>query len=92
MIEGTFSPGWLALLTAGQLEFVRLLALHRGNVQKVAADLNIAYNTARSRLDEIAAALTPPPEPDPGRRLAILDQLAAGTLSFEEALRQLRAN
>jgi hypothetical protein len=28
-----------------------------GNVQKVAAELGIAYNTARSRLDEMVAAL-----------------------------------
>ena len=33
---------------------------NRGNVQKVAADQNVAYNTARNRLDDIVAALEAP--------------------------------
>jgi hypothetical protein len=91
VIEGRFSLGWLAQLTPEQLEFVRLLALHRGNVQRTAAALRIAYNTARARLDEIAAALRAPTLADRrARRLAILDQLDAGDLSFEAALRLLR--
>ena len=91
VIEGTFSLGWISRLTPDQLEFVRLLATNRGNVQKVAADLGIAYNTARGRLEDIAAALAAPTALDQQpERLAILDQLAAGTLTFDEALRHLQ--
>src|SRR5215472_10007112 len=57
VIEGTFSLGWIGRLTPEQHEFVGYLVRNRGNVQKVAADLNIAYNTARNRLDDIVAAL-----------------------------------
>src|SRR6185312_3498529 len=63
VIEGTFSLGWIGCLTPEQLEFVGRLVRNRGNVQKVAADLDIAYNTARNRLDEIVAALGAPAEP-----------------------------
>jgi len=46
------------------LEFVGLLVKNRGNIQKLAADLNIAYNTARNHLDEVVAALQIPTQKD----------------------------
>jgi hypothetical protein len=91
-IEGRFSLGWIGRLTADQLAFVGLLAMNRGNLQKVAADLDVSYNTARNRMDEIAAALGgPPPAPEPpAAHNSALDQLAAGEISVEEALRRLK--
>lgn len=66
VLEGRFSLGWIGKLTPEQLEFTGLLVRHRGNVQKVAADLGMAYNTARSRLDEMVTALEGPTvEPRP---------------------------
>lgn len=91
VIEGRFGLGWIGRLTPDQLAFVGLLAMNRGNLQKVAADLGVSYNTARNRMDEIGAALGGPPEPDaaPSRNQA-LDQLAAGEISVEEAVRRLK--
>src|SRR5262249_12046032 len=60
VIEGAFSLGWVGRLTPEQLDFVGLLVRNRGNVQKVAADQNIAFKTARNRLDDIVAALEMP--------------------------------
>ena len=92
VIEGQFSLGWIGRLTREQLDFVELLVKNRGNIQKLAADLDIAYNTARSRLDEIVTALggTPENENRADRRI-ILDRLAAKEISVEEAMRLLRA-
>jgi hypothetical protein len=91
VIEGRFSLGWIGRLTREQLDFVELLVKNRGNIQKLAADLDIAYNTARSRLDEIVTALGGAPEGNNrvDRRL-VLDRLAAKEISIEEALRQLK--
>jgi hypothetical protein len=91
VIEGRFSLGWIGRLTREQLEFVELMVKYRGNIQKLAAELNIAYNTARSRLDEIVAALGGTPEND-GRvdRRAVLDRLAAKEIGVEEAMRLLK--
>src|SRR5690348_4728883 len=94
VIEGAFSLGWIGRLTPEQLVFAGLLVHNRGNVQKVAADLGIAYNTARNRLDEIVAALDVPIErADDGqeraRRIAVLRRLAAGEIEFAEAMRLL---
>lgn len=94
VIEGAFSLGWIGRLTPEQLEFVGHLVRSRGNVQKVAADLNIAYNTARNRLDDIVAALDAQ-DTDVGegqereRRTAVLRRLAEGEIEFDEAIRLL---
>jgi hypothetical protein len=92
VIEGTFSLGWIGRLTPEQLAFVGHLVRNRGNVQKVASDLNIAYNTARNRLDDIVAALD---VTDAGgdqvreRRTAVLRRLSQGEIEFDEAMRLL---
>ena len=90
-IEGQFSLGWIGHLTREQLDFVELMVKYRGNIQKLAAEMNIAYNTARSRLDDIVAALGGSPEYD-GRidRRAVLDRLAAKEISVEDAMKMLK--
>lgn len=96
VIEGAFTLGWIGRLTPEQLEFVGRLVRSRGNVQKVAADLAIAYNTARNRLDDIVAALEAPDQ-DTGRdqererewRTTVLRRLSIGEIEFDEALRLL---
>ena len=91
VIEGQFSLGWIGRLTREQLDFVELLVKNRGNIQKLAQDLDMAYNTARSRLDEIVTALGGTPEGD-GRadRLLILERVSAKEISVEEAMRMLK--
>jgi hypothetical protein len=91
VIEGQFSLGWIGRLTREQLDFVELLVKNRGNIQKLAADMDMAYNTARSRLDEIVTALGGVPEGD-GRvdRRLVLDRLASKEISVEEAMRLLK--
>jgi hypothetical protein len=97
VIEGDFSLGWVGRLTPEQLEFVGLLVRQRGNVQKVAADQNVAYNTARNRLDDIVAALEAPDtsvdvggaEQEHERCTAVLQRLSKGEIEFDEALRLL---
>ena len=91
VIEGQFSLGWIGRLTREQLDFVELLVKNRGNIQKLAQELDMAYNTARSRLDEIVMALGGAPEGG-GRadRRLILDRLSAKEISVEEAMRMLK--
>jgi hypothetical protein len=89
-IEGHFSLGWIGRLTREQLDFVELLVKQRGNIQKLAAEMDIAYNTARNRLDDIVTALGGTPEYDRHvDRRAILDKLEAKEISVEEAMKLL---
>lgn len=91
-IDGQFELGWLGKLSREQLEFVELMVKNRGNINGVAADLRIAYNTARSRLDDIIAALGygVPIEDQRADRRAVLDRLASKEISVEEAMKLLR--
>ena len=97
-LEAQFTLGWIGRLSREQLEFVRILVKNRGNINGVAGELQVAYNTARSRLDDIVAALgyatAPLPvieRPERPDRKAILDRLSSGEISAEEATRLLRS-
>lgn len=92
VIEGKFSLGWMARLTPEQLAFVGQLVKHRGNIQKLSGELNVAYNTARNHLDDIVTALeSPPPAPKQrSDRLKILRMLSAGEITFESAMKLIR--
>lgn len=89
-IEGYFSLGWIGRLTPDQLEFVLALLQRRNNLQKLATDLGVAYNTVRARFEAVVEAVGGPPEPRPDRK-AILRRLAAGDISVEEATTELGA-
>ncbi len=94
VLEGTFALSPLFGLNAEQLRFVELLVKHQGNIQRVAEELGVSYRTARTRMDEIAAAmgfvLPEEPRPTPERRREVLDALQQGRISVAEALRILR--
>ena len=81
-LEGVFDLGWMGRLTRGQLDFVGVLLKHRANVQRLAGEVGISYNTARARLDDIVRALgggaRAPPCGDQGdTRRALEDQPSA---------------
>jgi hypothetical protein len=90
VLEGNFSLGWLSRLSTAQLEFVGLFLAHRGNLQRLAPEIGVSYNTARNRLDEIVTALGGQAESTKADRLEVLSALKEGELEFEEALKRLK--
>ena len=92
VLEGEFSLGWLAKLSHDQLEFVGLFLRYRGNVQKMASELGVAYNTARSRLDAIVEALggTGESAVETPESEDVLSKLETGEIDFETALKRLK--
>jgi hypothetical protein len=95
VIEGEFELGLLRRLSREQLQLITLLVKNRGNMNRVATDLGVHYNTVRNRMDELAVTMgvgaAPEPVPANQQRLSVLEQLGQGTLTPEEALEQLRA-
>jgi len=101
VIEGRFSLGWMGRLTPEQLDFVGVVLAHRANLQKVAAYLGVAYNTVRSRMDEVVTALGGLPGDESEQealadraaardavateRTRVLAELASGAMSIEDA-------
>lgn len=97
VFEGRFDLGWVGRLTREQLDFVGLLVKHRANVQRLAGEIGIAYNTARARLDEIVQAMggaddeLAPSDPSAAPSVdAVLDGLASGQIDAAKAIDQLR--
>ncbi|MBE7555992.1 MAG: DUF2089 domain-containing protein [Anaerolineales bacterium] len=91
-------------LSHAQLDFVLTFVRCEGKLNRLEAELGVSYPTVRSRLNEVITALggepqveievspLPPAEPVPAppTRKQILDDLAAGKLSPEEAMKLLR--
>jgi hypothetical protein len=97
-VEGRFSIGRLAMLSPEQLEFVEVFLRCEGKITRVEKELGISYPTVRSRLDEVITAMgyEVPGSPEPVEELTsedrrrVLDDLAAGRITSEEAVELLR--
>ena len=93
-IEGDFELGRLYRLTPEQIHFVETFIRCEGKLNRVQELLGISYPTARSRLLEVIKALgyevKEEPVITPEKRRAILDELAQGKISVEEAVRRLK--
>jgi hypothetical protein len=96
-VEGQFEVAIpFAQLSAEQLRFVETFVRCEGKLNRMEAELSLSYPTIRSRLHEIIRALGYEPgkdEPAPAEeidRRRILDELDAGTLTFEEAMAMLQ--
>ncbi len=93
-VEGEFELGLLRRLSSDHLQLISLLVKNRGNMNRVATDLGVHYNTVRNRMDELAAAMgfqetAAPPAERPN--IDVLERLGRGELSPEEALERLKA-
>jgi hypothetical protein len=93
-IEGRFYPGRLARLTPEQLAFVELFLRSEGKFTRLERMTGLSYPTLRKRLQEILRAMGYEAEeeapPGPEEQQQILEELAAGRISYEGALRRLR--
>jgi hypothetical protein len=91
VMEGRFSLGWIGRLTREQLDFVGLLLERRNNVQRLANDLGLAYNTVRARFEEVVGAIGAADDDDiASQRRRILEQLSAGEIEVDAAHAALR--
>lgn len=102
-IEGNFAvePAPFSQLTPDQLKFVEIFVRNEGKLNRMEDELGLSYPTIRSRLLEIIRALgyepgkdeappsSPPAAPQPDRK-AILAELDAGRISFDDAMQRLQ--
>ena len=96
-IEGRFSLGPFARLSAEQLHFVEAFVRCEGKLTHLEGELGMSYPTLRGRLNEIVQAMvyTPRAQAKASRvelaeaRRAVLDALDAGEIDAADALRQL---
>ncbi|MBN1992585.1 MAG: DUF2089 domain-containing protein [Anaerolineae bacterium] len=95
-LEGHFALGRFHSLSPEQINFVETFIRCEGKINRVGEELNISYPTVRARLHDLIRAMgyeVKEEEASPAKgvdRKAILDQLAAGAITAEEAAQKLR--
>lgn len=94
VLEGQFGLGRFNQLNAEQLHFVETFVRCEGKINKVQEELGMSYPTVRSRLLDVIRALGYEVRDEPGispeQRRRILDDLAQGSISSDEAVRLLQ--
>ena len=96
-LEGQFTLGRFYQLSPQQLAFVETFIRCEGKLTRVQDELGMSYPTARSRLTDVIRGLGyevhEQAEPvSAEERKSILEQLAAGEITSEAAVEQLRAS
>lgn len=95
-IEGRFSGGPIAHLTAEHLDFIVTFVRCEGKINRMEQELGLSYPTIRNRLHEVIRALGYEPGKDepmdvtPETRSTVLADLEAGKISADDAMRILR--
>ena len=96
-MRGRFEIGRFARLPTADIYFIELFVKNRGNAYRVAEELEIPYSGVRARLTDIIRAMGYEPEQEPReetpvsgeRRKEILEQVASGTLTSDQAVEML---
>lgn len=93
-VEGHFGLGRFYQLTPEQLAFAETFIRCEGRINKVEEELGISYPTVRNRLSDLIRGLGYEVHEETilsaEQRKAILEQLASGQISSEEAVKLLK--
>jgi hypothetical protein len=96
-LEGHFALGRFYQLAPDQLAFIETFVRCEGKINRVGEEMGISYPTVRSRLTDVIRALgyeigeeEPAGAASDEVRRTILDQLAQGKITSEEAIKRLR--
>ena len=87
-LEGDFEIPGLAMLSVEDQAFVTAFVRHHGSIKKMESLFGISYPTVKNRLNSIARRLDETFNvPTPNE--LVLDQLARGEITVDEALERL---
>lgn len=95
-LEGRFMGGAFGHLSKDQLDFVETFVRCEGKLTRMENELQLSYPTIRNRLHEVIRAMGYEPGKDETadigeeQRRQILEDLDAGKISAEDAMRTLR--
>jgi hypothetical protein len=88
-IEGAFAPPQLARLTAEDQVFVAAFVRSHGSIKEMEQMFGVSYPTVKARLNRIAASLEFVDESPAPARSEVLDQLARGEITADDAIAAL---
>lgn len=96
VLEGRFTAGTFAHLSAEQNTFIVTFVRCEGKITRMEEELGLSYPTIRNRLHEVIRAMGYEPGKDEilvvdeAKRRTVLDDLDAGKITAEDAMRILR--
>jgi hypothetical protein len=95
-IDGQFEVGRLGRLTSEQLLFVETFLRCEGKLNRMEREMGLSYPTLRSRLTDVVRQMGFPVGAEPGAgsdegRHRVLEDLATGRITSDEAMRLLEA-
>lgn len=93
-LEGRFALERLFQLTPEQLHFAETFLRCEGKITRVQEELGVSYPTVRSRLEDVIRALgyeVGEKQADETHRQEVLQRVARGEISAEEALQLLQS-
>jgi len=88
-IEGAFAPPQLARLSAEDQVFVAAFLRSHGSIKEMEQMFGVSYPTVKARLTRISESLEFIDESPAPARSDVLDRLAAGEITAEEAISAL---
>jgi hypothetical protein len=88
-IEGAFAPPQLARLSAEDQVFVAAFVRSHGSIKDMEQMFGVSYPTVKARLNRIAASLEFVDESPAPAKSEVLDRLASGEITAEEAIAAL---
>ena len=88
VMEGEFEVPSLAKLSVEDQLFVIAFVRHHGSIKKMEGAFGISYPTVKNRLNAIGRTLDRSFDV-PSSNLFVLEQLAAGEITVEEALERM---
>jgi hypothetical protein len=98
-VEGRFAGNEFASLSQEDLHFLRIFVHCEGRIREMESALGVSYPTIKARLAKLKESLATPPSttaaptpPTPDPAATILQDLDAGRITFEEAMKQIKQN
>jgi len=96
-IDGHFEMGRLGRLTGEQLTFVETFLRCEGKLNRMEREMGLSYPTLRARLVDVVRQMGFPPSSEAPvsldeARHQVLDDLAGGRITSDEAMRLLEAS
>ena len=91
-IEGAFAPPQLARLPADDQVFIAAFLRSHGSIKEMEQVFGVSYPTIKARLNRIAASLEFVETSPAPARAEVLDRLALGEITAEEAIAALEAS
>ena len=93
-VDGHFDTGRLGRLSEDQVAFVETFIRCEGKLNRMEKEVGLSYPTLRSRLTDVISQMGFAPGPEieglsADERHQLLDELAAGKVTPEEAMRLL---